>query len=274
MSIRVSNISVKTGNPYLATLLIILFVVVVLLFIAGPIYLRIKLFCFLFAISMRELGINIHLGVALYILGFCCCWIHIPLYMVMSLKSTELKFYELYPLWLIKKNSPSYGKTFQPHLCVAINLGGALVPIAIALYQFSRNSPTSILIVTAITASASYLFATIIPGIGICLKWHQFWIVAILSALSALQVLSEAEGSAASIAFAGSVLGTLIGADLLHLKEAQKKLLGEVLSIGGAGLRDGIIRCGLASLLLAECISYGINLFKLIPNSLFGYVAS
>jgi uncharacterized membrane protein len=42
---------------------------------------------------------------------------------------------------------------------------------------------------------------------------------------------------------------TVIGADLLHLKEILAKSSG-VLSIGGAGVFDGIALCGLFALLL------------------------
>ena len=58
-----------------------------------------------------------------------------------------------------------------------------------------------------------------------------------------------AEPLAPSVAFAGGILGTLIGADLLHLKEIERMSAG-VLSIGGAGVFDGIAMCGLFALLL------------------------
>ncbi len=51
------------------------------------------------------------------------------------------------------------------------------------------------------------------------------------------------------VAFAGGVLGTLIGADLLHLKQIERTTPG-VLSIGGAGVFEGIALCGLFALLL------------------------
>ena len=38
-----------------------------------------------------------------------------------------------------------------------------------------------------------------------------------------------------TVAFAGGILGTIIGADLLHLKEITS-MSGGILSIGGAGV--------------------------------------
>jgi uncharacterized membrane protein len=52
------------------------------------------------------------------------------------------------------------------------------------------------------------------------------------------------------IAFSSGVLGTLIGADLLHLNDIRKITTG-VASIGGAGTFDGIVLSGFIATLLA-----------------------
>ena len=70
--------------------------------------------------------------------------------------------------------------------------------------------------------------------------------VAPLTAVIASVLIS---GNPASVAFAGGILGTLIGADLLHLHEIEQMGAG-VVSIGGAGVFDGIALCGLLALLL------------------------
>lgn len=89
----------------------------------------------------------------------------------------------------------------------------------------------------------SYYAARIVPGIGIQMNPLLAPLTAALSAM----VLAKATGAA--WAFAGGILGTLIGADLLHLKDIQSMSSG-VLSIGGAGVFDGITLCGLFALLL------------------------
>ena len=241
--------------------LMILLVVGFMLLFFGSIYLQIKIVSIVLTIATRELGIDFRLGIALLIIAVFCFWIHIPLYLVMSSQSTQLRFYELFPVWFLKQRNVAYRQQFQPHFCVALNLVGGLIPALVAFYQFGRNSPISMLAVTLIVATVSYLFATVIPGRGICFRWHQLWILVIVAALSALQMAQLTDGSAAALAFSGSVLGTLIGADLLHLREAQKKAFGRALSIGGAGLKDGIVRCGLTALVLAEWIPYGVDFF-------------
>jgi len=126
---------------------------------------------------------------------------------------------------------------------VALNVGGGLIPVLLAIYEMARSNVGSILIVTALVTLISYFSAQVVPGIGIQMNP----LIAPLTA--ALSALSIAEYHAAPIAFAGGVLGTLIGADLLHLREIERMTPG-VLSIGGAGVFDGIALCGLFALLL------------------------
>ena len=78
-------------------------------------------------------------------------------------------------------------------------------------------------------------------------NWHPNGLIPPLAA--AISAILIAESLAPSVAFAGGILGTLIGGDLLHLKEIERMSAG-VLSIGGAGVFDGIAMCGLFALLL------------------------
>lgn len=242
----------------LTTLLILAF----MLLSFGGTHLHIKFIFIVFSAATRELGIDFRLGIALFVIAVFCFRIHIPLYLTMSAKGIRLRSYELFPVWLLKQRNASYRNSFQVQHCVAINLVGGIIPIGIALYQFGRNSPSSILMVTSVVTVMSYVFASVIPGKGICFRRHQLWILVIVAALSALKMAEYSSGSAAAIAFSGSVLGTLIGVDLLHLREAQAKAVGGMLSIGGARLKDGIVRCGMIALLLAGWISHGVNLLR------------
>ena len=89
----------------------------------------------------------------------------------------------------------------------------------------------------------SYYSAQIVPGIGIQMNALVAPLTAVISSIII------AEPFASSVAFAGGILGTLIGADLLHLREIDRMGAG-VISIGGAGVFDGIAMCGLFALLL------------------------
>jgi uncharacterized membrane protein len=70
------------------------------------------------------------------------------------------------------------------------------------------------------------------------------------AALAALCAISFDRELAPPIAFTAGVLGPLIGADLLHLRDLQSPGAG-VSSIGGAGTFDGIVLSGMVATLLA-----------------------
>lgn len=132
---------------------------------------------------------------------------------------------------------------------LAINLGGAIIPIFLSLYFLYRGwqagfSLEPILIATILMIIISNFLARIIPGVGIALP---FFIPPIFAVLFALLLSPE---FAAPCAFISGVLGTLIGADILNFKKAQKLVPG-LISIGGAGVFDGIFLVGIVSALLA-----------------------
>lgn len=131
----------------------------------------------------------------------------------------------------------------QRETVVALNVGGGLIPVLLALYEFTRVNPMAIVGVTALVTLVSYFSAHVVPGIGVQMNALVGPLTAALTAV----VIGGPEAPA--IAFSGGVLGVLIGADLLHLPEIERMSPG-VLSIGGAGVFDGIALCGLLALLL------------------------
>jgi len=132
---------------------------------------------------------------------------------------------------------------------IAVNLGGVVIPVLISLYFLYLGwrqgfSLEPILIAVILMIIIAKLSARIIPGRGIVLP---FFIPPLFAVIFAL-ILSP--GFAAPTAFISGVLGTLIGADLLNLRKVQKISPG-FLSIGGAGVFDGIFLVGMVSALLA-----------------------
>ncbi len=130
----------------------------------------------------------------------------------------------------------------------AINLGGAIIPVLISLYFLFLNwrlgfdlEPIFISIVLMIIVSK--LLAKIVPGRGISLPAIT---PPIFSAIFAMALAPE---FAASCAFIAGTLGVLIGADILNLRRIQR--YGGFLSIGGAGVFDGIFLVGIVSALLS-----------------------
>ncbi len=191
-------------------------------------------------IAVAKLGFSPGSALLLFAAVILGSTINIPLYERVSRVSIVPDFTEL---WMARFWGIPLQKIEQKTI-VALNVGGGLIPTLLALYEFTRSHPLMILTVSAIVTLVSYYSAQVVPGIGIQMNA----LVAPLTAAMTSLLLTGGYG-AAPIAFAGGVLGTLIGADLLHLPEIERMTPG-VLSIGGAGVFDGIALCGLFALLL------------------------
>lgn len=126
---------------------------------------------------------------------------------------------------------------------IAVNLGGALIPFGVSLYLLQKTPLQPTLIATILVTIICFSLARIIPGKGITLP------ALIPPVFSALFALILAPDFAPSVAFISGVLGTLIGADVLNIKKALRTTPG-ILSIGGAGVFDGIFLVGIASVFL------------------------
>lgn len=138
----------------------------------------------------------------------------------------------------------------QRETIIAVNLGGCVIPTALALYELLYLAATrpGALVATAvavgINTAVCYFLARPVPGVGILIPG----LVPPLVAAAAALVLAPA--TAAPVAFVAGVAGTLIGADLLHLGAIDRTTVG-LASIGGAGTFDGIILSGIVAAYLA-----------------------
>ena len=190
-------------------------------------------------VAVAKLGFSPTVALLLFIAVLIGSTINIPLYQVESITPIVPDFQEL---WLRQFWGIPLQKIRQKTI-IALNVGGGLIPLILAIYELIRSDTVAIFWVTLIVTIVTYFSAHIVPGIGI----HINALVAPLTA--AISAILIAEPLASSVAFAGGILGTLIGADLLHLKEIERMSAG-ILSIGGAGVFDGIALCGLIALLL------------------------
>lgn len=138
----------------------------------------------------------------------------------------------------------------ERHTILAVNVGGAVVPLVIVLYEIGRiaSHGSRALLATLIAALVNilicYWVARPVAGVGIALNP---FIPAILAVLSSWLMVPE---FAPAVAFTAGVLGPVVGADLLHIPRLRD-IPARVMSIGGAGTFDGIVLSGLAATLLA-----------------------
>jgi uncharacterized membrane protein len=131
---------------------------------------------------------------------------------------------------------------------VAINVGGAIVPLVIAVYLLMQMPSIVVpaLIGIAIVTAIVHRFAMPVPGLGIA---TPMLIPPIVAALCGY-FLGSSQHHRDAVAFISGVMGTLIGADLLNLPKLRD-LGAPVASIGGAGTFDGIFLTGIVAVLLA-----------------------
>jgi uncharacterized membrane protein len=146
------------------------------------------------------------------------------------------------PLFAIASGPPARTATAT---VVALNVGGALIPILVSLYLLVRTGMyVRMLIGTALVAAVVHSLAQIVPGVGIAVPMLVPPIVA------AGVALLLAFRRAPPVAYVAGSMGTLIGADLLNLGQIAR-LGAPVVSIGGAGTFDGVFLTGILAGLLA-----------------------
>ncbi|MDN5869840.1 MAG: DUF1614 domain-containing protein [Nitrococcus sp.] len=141
-----------------------------------------------------------------------------------------------------------------PGTVIAINVGGALIPIVLSIYLLFKNKLyiASLLGIAAVACTV-HLLAAPVPGAGISVPAFVPGLATTIVAL----LLSRAY--AAPLAYVCGSLGTLIGGDLLNLGQVQQ-LDTAVASIGGAGMFDGIFITGLLAMVLASLATRGRSL--------------
>jgi uncharacterized membrane protein len=127
---------------------------------------------------------------------------------------------------------------------LAVNVGGAIVPICISLYLLLNSGLIGRGVLgIAIVSIIVYRLAQPIPGVGIAVPLFIPPLVA-----AAVGVLL-APDHAPALAYISGSLGCLIGADLLNLHKLAG-LGAPIASIGGAGTFDGIFFTGVIAVLL------------------------
>ncbi len=129
---------------------------------------------------------------------------------------------------------------------LAINVGGALIPLLISLYLILKMANVvPAVLATGVVTAVVYRISRPIKGLGIGIPALIPPLVAVLAAY-----LFSSPDLRAPVAYIAGTLGTLIGADLLRLNDI-KQMGAPVASIGGAGTFDGVFLSGILAVLLS-----------------------
>lgn len=210
-------------------LLIFIFVLAVIIIYMG-----------VFTIALDKLGLSTHSAMLLLACTLLGSGINIPLFQITAEAPPDEDLQTLQGL-LFGRPLPFTGKTI-----VAINVGGALIPISFSIYLSSINplAPMKILLAIAIVAAVCYFASRPIRGLGIGMP---LFVAPFTAALTAILIAPD---NSAPLAYICGTMGVLLGADLLRLNDIRK-IGTPVASIGGAGTFDGIFLTGIVAVLLA-----------------------
>ncbi len=145
-----------------------------------------------------------------------------------------------------------FGMRFRPppwnrerEMILAVNLGGAIIPTCLSIYLLLHTPhPVRMLLALAVVTVVVHKVARPIPGVGIA---TPMFLPPVAAALAAFLFNFNWDPPTAYVA---GTLGTLIGADILHL-DKLRDLNAPVASIGGAGTFDGIFLTGILAVLLS-----------------------
>lgn len=190
--------------------------------------------------AYRKVGVRPRYAFAVMLLSLLGSHVNIPLYSIPAqhiLQPQELSVFG---------RTYMVPKTVEPGATVvALNVGGALIPILVSIYLLVRTRLYwRMLVGTAVVAAVVHSLAQVVPGVGIAVPMLVPPIVAAgVSLLLAFR-------TAPPVAYVSGSMGALLGADLLNLGRIAE-LGAPVASIGGAGTFDGVFLTGIVAGLLA-----------------------
>jgi len=196
--------------------------------------------------GLEKLHLDPSTALTLMIAMFVGGLINIPITRIRrdkNVSSNALAVYGLADFWPnIERN--------RHETIIAVNFGGCVVPAGLALYEsgyLAAFHPRALMLGIAgclVNIAVCYFVARPVKGVGIAMPGL------VSPAIAALLAFLLAPEAAPPVAFVIGVLGPLIGADLLHLKDIEAADAG-VASIGGAGTFDGIVLSGVVAAYLS-----------------------
>jgi len=188
--------------------------------------------------SFSRLGLTPKGAFLLFTLSVLGSAINIPVYK-QRLPSRHPDYLAVHPFYFF------YYPPKVNYQVICVNVGGAVIPVLFSLHLLATRADLipSLLGIAVVTAISKAL-ARIVPGVGIAMPAFVSPIAA------ALVALLLAPHNPAPVAYVSGVLGTFLGADILNLPRI-KQLEAQVVSIGGAGIFDGIFLVGLVAALLS-----------------------
>ena len=194
----------------------------------------------IFGLAFRELGFPPEYSVYFLFLSLLGSYVNIPVRKIISHvpvtsgRSIDARGFNY------TASPPEVGQS----TVIAINLGGAIIPVAMSVLLSTRVSLVNVLIGVMVVMFFTHKIARPVEGSGIVI--HVLF-PPLLAAATALMISPQ---DAAIIAYISGTLGCLIGIDILNLRKISA--LGvPLVSIGGAGTFDAVFLAGIIPVLIA-----------------------
>lgn len=147
---------------------------------------------------------------------------------------------------------------------ILANATGCLIPLLVALIvvatRRSAMIEAGILLLAATTLA--FFASRVVPSRGVLLNFQACALgIGVLAGL----LFHRSARLAGAWAFTAAAIGTLIGADLLHLRELLLIPNAAAITLGGAGLLDGILLTSVASAFVGALCALVVKLFVRAP---------
>lgn len=135
---------------------------------------------------------------------------------------------------------------------VYVNIGGALIPLAVCVYLIVRAGTAKervrALIGALVTGLAVYWLGRFMPDEPEAIAFDPNYIYGLAGGLTAYLLGRSRRG-----AFVAGVLGVM-GADIYQAVQLRARGVNQALHLGGAGAVDVIVIAGLTGVILAEVV--------------------
>ncbi|UCE11102.1 MAG: DUF1614 domain-containing protein [Candidatus Thorarchaeota archaeon] len=194
-----------------------------------------------------QIGIEVWLAYLIVPGSLVGSLVNIPLYTIKTEPTQAFGMPYLYEggfsIQLFQPSTPQETK-------VSINLGGAIIPVAVSSYLLLLNLPSILPVVVATTAVtiAVNRIARVVPNLGIVTPSLLPPLAAVFATL-AVGMIFPGIINLYAVAYVAGTLGALIGADFLNLGKLSV-LKTDSASIGGAGTWDGVFLTGILAVVL------------------------
>lgn len=138
------------------------------------------------------------------------------------------------------------------------NLAGCVLPVLLGIAIVLTRDVPRILVFVLLSAGVvlALAFSWVVPARGVLLDYRA---CALVTGLVAAALLHGAPRTAGALAFAAAAIGTTVGADLLRLGDLLSLPQAAAVTLGGAGLLDGILLTSVAAALVAAGSAAGVH---------------